>query len=256
MDEEQLSAPFSAHARGVPLTGERLCSGRPTRLRAVHAAAAAPGWQLAGSGAAWALLVRGARTQRLDLLSTHGAHTPGAAAADPRRMPASTPGTWGGLLGLPDARPSVRCAGSEGYDWGQNVESLLLNLLDISGAALHLLLAQGWLTVIQAIITVCATTFYVYLGVFSVKADLNFSIFSFVVLLPLVLTVFWSIGKRDQALKDLADSAPPPAPPRSSNQLPLLACLQRAGTQLSCPTVQWQVHVLAALRRPSAALPQ
>lgn len=78
-----------------------------------------------------------------------------------------------------------------------------------SGAALHLLLAQGWLTVIQIIITICSTTFYTYLGVFSVEADLNFGIFTFVVLLPLVLSVFWSICKRDQALRDLADSEAP-----------------------------------------------
>ena len=119
----------------------------------------------------------------------------------------------------------VPLTGSEGFDWGQNAESLVMSLLDISGAALHLLLAQGWLTILQCIITVCATTFYTYLGVFSVEADLNFTIFGFVVLLPLVLTVFSSIGKRDQALRDLADSASPPC---------VCDCSLKAGAYVDC----------------------
>ena len=96
---------------------------------------------------------------------------------------------------------------SENFDFGSSLESALLQLLDITGAGIHLILANGWLTVIQIIITIACTSFYSYLGVFSVQADLDFSILSFVVLLPLVLAVFRSIQRRDTALKELAAGA-------------------------------------------------
>ena len=96
---------------------------------------------------------------------------------------------------------------SENFEFGSNIESGLLQLLDITGAGIHLILANGWLTVIQIVITIACTSFYSYLGVFSVQADLDFSILSFAVLLPLVLAVFRSIQRRDTALKELAAGA-------------------------------------------------
>ena len=98
----------------------------------------------------------------------------------------------------------VPLSAAENLDFGSNFESFLLQLLDITGAGVHLLLANGWLTIIQLVITIACTSFYTFLGVFSVQADLDFSILSFVVLLPLVLSVFRSIQRRDCALKSLA----------------------------------------------------
>ena len=77
-------------------------------------------------------------------------------------------------------------------------------LVDISGAIVNLVLAQSWLSFFNLVITIAANSFYTFLGTFAVASDLNFTIVGFVVLLPLVLSVFHSLQRRNQALYDLS----------------------------------------------------
>lgn len=77
-------------------------------------------------------------------------------------------------------------------------------LIDISGGIVTLVLAAGWFSFFNLVITICANSFYTFLGFASVAAPLDFSILSFVVILPLVLSAFHALQRRNQALADLS----------------------------------------------------
>ncbi|KAK9806670.1 hypothetical protein WJX73_006436 [Symbiochloris irregularis] len=61
----------------------------------------------------------------------------------------------------------------------------------------------GWQSVFNLILTIASNSFYTYVGFTAVAADLSFSIVSFIVFLPLVLSIFHSLQRRNAALNDL-----------------------------------------------------
>ena len=98
----------------------------------------------------------------------------------------------------------VQLAGRGNFDFGLLLDSGGRQLVDISGAIVNFVLAQGWYSVINLVITIAANSFYTYLGFAAVAAELDFTVISFVVLLPLVLSVFHALQRRNSALNDLS----------------------------------------------------
>ena len=98
----------------------------------------------------------------------------------------------------------VQLAGRGGVDFGQLLDSGGRQIVDISGAIVNFALAQGWLSFFNLIITIAANSFFTYLGFAAVAARLDFTILSFIVLLPLVLSLFHGLQRRNQALNDLS----------------------------------------------------
>ena len=98
----------------------------------------------------------------------------------------------------------VLLAGRPSFDAGLLLESAGRQLFDISGAIVNLVLAQGWQSFFNLVLTIAANSFYTYLGFTAVAADLSFTVISFVIFLPLVLTLFHSLHRRNAALSDLA----------------------------------------------------
>ena len=97
----------------------------------------------------------------------------------------------------------VALAGRPSFDAGLLLESCGRQLLDISGAIINLALAQGWSSVFNLVLTIASNSFYTYVGFTAVAADLSFSIISFIVFLPLVLSIFHCLQRRNSALNDL-----------------------------------------------------
>ena len=98
----------------------------------------------------------------------------------------------------------VQLASHGGFDFSLLVDSAGRQLVDISGALVNLVLAQGWLSFYNLVLTIAANAFYTYLGFAAVAAELDFTLVSFVVLLPLVLSTFHSLQRRNNALNDLS----------------------------------------------------
>lgn len=98
----------------------------------------------------------------------------------------------------------VQLAGRASFDFGLLLESGGRQLVDISGAIVNFVLAQGWHSIFNLVITIAANSFYTFLGFAAVAAYLDFTLVSFVVLLPLVLAAFHALQRRNQALNDLS----------------------------------------------------
>lgn len=102
----------------------------------------------------------------------------------------------------------VQLTGRGGVDFGLLLESGGRQLVDISGAIVNFVLAQGWFSFFNLVLTIAANSFYAYLGFAAVAAALDFTVLSFVILLPLVLAAFSALQRRNAALNDLALGAP------------------------------------------------
>ena len=98
----------------------------------------------------------------------------------------------------------VQLAGRGTVDFSQTLESGARQLIDITGAIVNLVLAAGWHSFFNLTITIASNSFYKYLGVFALAAPLDFGVISFVVLLPVVLSAFHALHRRNSALNDLS----------------------------------------------------
>ncbi|CAL5222534.1 g4909 [Coccomyxa viridis] len=79
------------------------------------------------------------------------------------------------------------------------------SLRDMSGSAFQLLMAQGWLSVWTTLITIISVFFFTYIE-HGRTQYIDWSVASFMVFLPLLSTVWWTYQRREQALRDLAET--------------------------------------------------
>ena len=73
----------------------------------------------------------------------------------------------------------------------------------MSGSLWTLIVVHGWLSVWVTIITVVSVIFYTYINGGRVQA-IDWTVAAFIVLLPLVGTIWWAFDRREKALAELA----------------------------------------------------
>ena len=81
--------------------------------------------------------------------------------------------------------------------------TIFRSLRDISGSLWTFLICQGWLSVWVTLITIVSVLFFNYINGGRVQA-LDWTVAAFVVLLPLVSTLWWAFERRERALSELA----------------------------------------------------
>lgn len=81
--------------------------------------------------------------------------------------------------------------------------TIFRSLRDISGSLWTFLICQGWLSVWVTLITIVSVLFFKYINGGRVQS-LNWTVAAFVVLLPLVSSLWWAFERRERALSELA----------------------------------------------------
>ncbi len=81
--------------------------------------------------------------------------------------------------------------------------TIFRSLRDISGSLWTFSLCQGWLSVWVTLVTIVSVLFFNYINGGRVQA-LDWTVVAFMVLLPLVSTLWWAYQRRERALSELA----------------------------------------------------
>lgn len=84
--------------------------------------------------------------------------------------------------------------------------TIFRSLRDISGSLWTFLIIQGWLSLWVTLITVVSVLFYTYINGGRVRS-IDWTVAAFVVLLPLVGSLWWAYERRERALAELAQGS-------------------------------------------------
>eukprot|EP00887_Chlorella_sp_A99_P002845 scaffold6.g2845.t1 len=159
------------------------------------------------------------------LMASAGGRRPGGSASEgctqlPAAMEAPPPQAALGAAPAPRGRLapfSTHARGVPLFDWGRildvprHLARILLDLRDLSSSLFWFLSCQTWLTMWGSIVTIVSVSFFTYYRGGEVATsnnqlalDLDWTLISFTVVLPLVGLIWFGFARRERCLDELA----------------------------------------------------